>query len=442
MSRRLLIVAPEFIPHPSPACHRARFLCRYAAANGWTTEVLSVRPEFYASPPDQELLRLLSPDVTITRTAAFRLSWTRKLGVTDTGLISYWHQRRALREIIAARRPSMLFISGPVFYSFPLGAYVRDRYGIPYVLDFTDPWVPNLTGAQNRLFSKARLARGLGRLLEPGSVRNAAHVIAVSEATNDEIRARYPDVDASRFSAFPFGFEKADYDVLRRHPRPNPHWDRNDGRFHFVYAGAMLPHGFETLRALFGALRLLRSERPRLFERLRVHFFGTTYDPRATEGRVMPVAREMDLMETVTEHPRRIPYIDALNVMTSADAVLAMGSTEHHYSASKIFPCLLASRPLLALYHSASNVCDTMRAAGTGELVTYDDVARAEHRTRDIADAIVRIVSRPESYPAPQLEGLQRYSAESMSAQLYALMDSLIEKRDTRVQTREVLAHA
>lgn len=424
--KRLLILAPAFPPHPSPATHRARFLTRYAPDAGWSVEVLSVRPELYAEPPDRELARLVPEGTRVTRVGALPLWLTRRLGVGDLGLRSYLHLRRALREICRRDPPDLIFIPGGPFYPFLLGAAMRREFGVPYVLDFTDPWAfPPMPG-QERPWKKGYWASRIASALEPIAVRGAAHVLAVSEGTNDAIRARLPDVPADRFSAVPFGFEAADFDALRREARPNPYWNR-DGNLHLVYVGAMLPHGYETLRALFRALSDLRRDEPALGDRLRLHFFGTTYDPNATRGLVEPVAEEMGLGDVVTEHPRRIPYVDALNVLTSADGILALGSTDHHYTASKIFPCILARRPLLAIYHAMSTVGEIVRESRAGELVTYDDDARAESRVGEIRAALRRMLT-PGGYDpeAVRTDALDAYSARRLTAHILRTFDDVI----------------
>ena len=194
----------------------------------------------------------------------------------------------------------------------------------------------------------------------------------------------------------------------------------------------MLPDGYETVRALFRAVNHLRREQPVPYARLRLHFFGTTYDPTATEGLVMPVAREEGTADIVDEHPRRIPYVDALNVLTSADGILALGSTLHHYTASKIFPAILARRPLIAVYHEVSTVCDIMRATRAGELVTYGDTERAAQRVGDIARALERMLAPGAQAPgAVRVDALRESSAEQMSHNIFRTLDAVTCTRPT-----------
>ncbi|MDB4907233.1 MAG: hypothetical protein JWO05_2017 [Gemmatimonadetes bacterium] len=423
-ARRLLIVAPAFPPHPSPATHRARFLARYAGANGWDAEVMMVDPRYIAEAPDEELLELLPAGLRITRTKAIPTRLARRVGLGDLGMRAYFPMRRALLQLCRERKPDVLFLPGGPFVTFQLGADVRRELGIPYVLDFTDPWVYPLSEAEDHPWRKIFWTMRLGAAMEPAIVREAAHVLAVSDGTNDGIRGRYPDVPADRFSAVPFGFEATDFDRIRERGSRHEYFDANDGLTHLVYVGAMLPNGYETLRATLRAVQQLRERAPDPFSRLRLHFFGTTYDPNPTRGLVEPVAQEMGLGDIVSEHPRRIPYLDALRVLTSAQGILALGSTDHHYTASKIFPCILARRPLLAVYHERSTVGDVMRETHAGALVTYGDEVRAEQRVGAIADALAALLLPGGYDPAlVRLDALESYSAERMSRHIFSVFD-------------------
>lgn len=423
--KRVLIVAPSYAPSSNPPTHRVRFFARHLPDAGWEPEVLTVDGRHYEEPADAGIGRLL-PDVRVTRVGALPARWTRMLGIGDLGMRGYFHLKRELRRMIAERRPDVLFLPGPPWHTMLLGPAMQEETGVPYVLDYIDPWV-NSMGADGRWWTKAYWFRRLAMALEPRAARGAAQIVAVSDGTNEGVRASYPDIPAERFTGIPYGFEASDFDALRARSRSHGHWDATDGKLHLVYVGAMLPNGYETLRAVLGAVKLLREREPSFGERIRLHFFGTTYDPKAEEGLVEPVAREMGLGDVVEERPRRIPYLDALDVLCSSDGILGMGSTEAHYTASKIFPCILARRPLLAVYHAASSVCDIVTEARAGALVTYDDRARAGSRVEAIADALRRLHA-PGGYDpdAVRWDSFERYSAASMTRRLADVLDRAV----------------
>jgi hypothetical protein len=422
---RVLIVAPSFIPSSYPPTHRVRFFARHLPEFGWEPEVVTVVPSDMGEPADSEIGRLVPPELRITRSRAVPLWLTRRFAMGDLGYRSLLPMRRVLVDIVEKRRPDLVFIPGPPWAAFLQGPYLRKRFGIPFVIDYIDPWVSSM-GDDGRWWTKAYWYRQLALKLEPAVVRDASHFVAVSDGTNDEVRDRYPWIPADRFTGIPYGFEASDFDALRSTPRANPFWDAADGNSHLVYVGAMLPKGFETLRALFAALLELRDSAPQLFARLRLHFFGTTYEPNATKGRVVPIAEEMGVRGSVTEHPARVPYLDALNILCSADVILGLGSSERHYTASKIFPNILARRPMLAIYHEASTVCDIVREAHAGELVTYSDDAPAGQHVPEIAAALRRLLT-PGTYSPERVrwDHFEEYSARNMSRQLAAIFDGV-----------------
>jgi hypothetical protein len=74
----------------------------------------------------------------------------------------------------------------------------------------------------------------------------------------------------------------------------------------------------------------------------------------------------------VHEVPERIPYSEALRCMLDASAVMALCSNDASYTASKIYPCLLAGKPLLVLCRQGSGVAQLMEKVGGGVCVTFD----------------------------------------------------------------------
>jgi hypothetical protein len=66
----------------------------------------------------------------------------------------------------------------------------------------------------------------------------------------------------------------------------------------------------------------------------------------------------------VTEHPRRIGYLESLRVLRDSSAILLLGSSELQYSPSKAYPALLAERPILAAYRGDGAAAEMLRAIG------------------------------------------------------------------------------
>lgn len=434
---RILIVAPAFPPHPSPATHRSRFLATYASEFGWDAEVLAVDPRYYVEPPDRELFSLVPRELAITYSSAWRSGWTRRFGVGDLGMRAYYPMRRTLRQICRDRRPDIVFLSGGPFHTFLLGADALHEFGVPYVLDYTDPWIDPPRPEHSDPRRKIYWARRLAERLEPRAVRDASHIFAVSDRTHDGVRARHPEIPESRYSALPIGFDEHDFEALRGRPGKKQYWDATDGRLHFVYVGAVSVTMQPVVRALLSAVRTAAESTPALRDAIRLHFIGTSYDPSAGRGVVAPIAADEGVAHLVTEHPRRIPYVDALGGLTSADAILGLGSMDRHYQASKIFNCILAKRPILGVYHEESGVCEVLRTTPRAELVTFGDVGPTTDTQVAIGSALATIalggsVTRQLSPP-----DLRPYSARAMTGRMLSVCDEILGTSMLPAQSNE-----
>jgi hypothetical protein len=107
---------------------------------------------------------------------------------------------------------------------------------------------------------------------------------------------------------------------------------------------------------------------------LRLEAIGTAYfADREPEPTILPHAASYGLQDLVSEDPRRLGYRDMLLNLLRADGLVVFGSDDPTYTASKLYPYLLAQRPLLALFHRSSSVVTVMRDVGGGRCVTFDE---------------------------------------------------------------------
>jgi Glycosyl transferase 4-like domain len=433
MTRRVLMVSPHFPPDSSAATHRVRLLAPHLAGYGWEPTVVTVDPRDYESRLDPDLAELVPSSLRVVRCRAWSAGWTRRIGIGDLGLRAWSGLERGCARLLRREAFDALFVTTYPTYPAMLGPLLKRRFGVPFVLDFQDPWVGAWGrtvggGKGGRPDAKSRWSRVLARRLEPRALRATDGITAVSKETYEQIRSRHSWVMTRPFAEIPLGVEPADFDALKGRLRVNPHFDPKDGQVHVCYVGTLLPLGFETLRAVFAAAALLRDRQPALYRRLRLHFFGTA-NQTAPDGpcRVLPVALELGVAGAVSEIAPRLDYLDALTVQSQATALLLLGSSERHYTASKLYPALLAERPILAVYHEASTVVDVLRRAArppSARLVTYGDVDRASSRVEEISEALASLVRNPAFDPAAvNLEAVQAYSASSMAGRLANVLD-------------------
>ncbi|HKZ01417.1 MAG TPA: glycosyltransferase [Pyrinomonadaceae bacterium] len=426
--KRVLIIGADFAPSSLPPATRIRFFASHLHEFGWQPVVLTTEPSYYESVVDPENDRLLPRSIEIIRTRALPAALTRTIGIGDIGMRSLWHHWRALASIIKEQKINLIFIPVPPSVPMILGRLANMRFKVPYVIDFIDPWV---TEYYWKLPKKQRpkkwlISYAVSRCIEPFALKRVQHITAVSRGTTEEVLKRYPWLSAEQATEIPYGGEAGDFDYLRNNPRDNKIFDPADGYLHVCYVGAYTDPMKGALCALFAAFRLGLEQNPRLFERLRLHFVGTTYSTNGIDPfRVTKVARDCNVSEWVTEHPQRIPYLDSLKTIVDSHGLVLLGSDERHYTASKVFPYLLAQRPLLAIFHEDSSVIDILRKARTGRVVSFNSVRGASERIEDIFENLKEMLSEVHE-PQVVEDAFESYTAKAMAARLAKAFDSAL----------------
>jgi len=429
--RRVLMISPHFPPDSSAAAHRVRLLAPHLGEAGWEPTIVTLESSAYEGRPDCELEALVPPSLPVVRASAWPARATRVLGIGDLGLRAFTGLLRASRAQLSRERFDALFITVYPVYPALLGPRLKAEFNVPFVLDYQDPWV----GAWGRSVGggsggmpdwKSRASRRIGEWLEPRAVAAADALVAVSQGTIDGIVERLPAAGRLPHCVIPLGFEPADFESLRRRVPSQSHFDPSDGLVHLCYVGTVLPAGHDTLALLLRGLAHARREDPEA-SRLRLHFFGTSNQSTSDTHRVLPMAYELGLGEAVTEVPGRLDYLDALSVLTNASGILLLGSSERHYTASKLYPALLAQRPLFALFHEASSVVSILRAAAsapTVRVLTYGDTPRSAAGVADVACHLRELAANCTYDSADvSLDRVADVSARNLSRQLAAVFD-------------------
>jgi hypothetical protein len=433
-----VLLAPYFAPSSMPPALRMGLFARHLPEFGWHPIVLTTETAFLEGPMDPVNQRLLPEGMEIIRTRALPATCTRRIGFSDLSIRGLPFLWSALASLCKRHRPDLVLFSVPPNLTMTLGRLAFHRFRIPYVVDYQDPWVTEdyWRVPKSERPPKWALAYALSRILEPFAIKHVSHITGVSRGTTDSVIARYEQFTEEDTTEIPFGAEPAEFDYLRANPRPNPIFDRTDGLLHVSYVGVCIPAMHESVKAVFRAVRLGLDRRPEWFARVRLHFVGTTYAPGAPQSfQVLPLAREAGLIDVVTEHPERIGYLDALQVMLDSDGLLLVGSNAPHYTASKVFPCILSRRPILAVFHKSSSVVKILRDTRAGAVACFDEEHPPSGQVETIYGHLAGMLAAPSRIePATDWSAMEQYTARAMTARLARVLDraTAAERRPER----------
>lgn len=372
----LLLVSPRFPPSSAADSQRLRMLLPHLAAAGSTAEVLAVDSRCCANELDPWQAAHLPPDVPIHRIGGLSTRWARLPGLGSIDARCHRALARAGSCLLRQRRFDLVYFSTTEFGSFRLGPLWKRRHGVPFVLDYQDPWVndhyrrhPELKPPGGRL--KYAISDRLHRIHEPLVLRQAAGITAVSASYPEQLQERYAFARWIPSLVLPFPGSEQDFQQL--HPIPsgklpfNPH----DGLIHWLSIGRGGADLHVAVQGLFMALAQHAS--PSLRQRLRLHFVGTSYAPAGCgTPSIAPLAKRYGLEAIVSECTDRLPLSLALASLKAADALLVLGSNDPSYTASKLYPYLLARRPVLVIMHHQSSVVDVISSCGGAQLAAFD----------------------------------------------------------------------
>ena len=423
--KKILIISPHFPPSNLAAVHRSRLFAQHLPSFGWRPIVLTIDEKYYEEKLDPNLSSLLPPGLPIEKASAFRVTRPRIIG--DVGLRAFFQLYRKAKQLIRRDKIDFLYIPIPSFYVALLGRWLHASTGVPYGIDYIDPWVHRFPGS-DKTFSRHWFSMKLSGMLEPIAVKHASLITGVAEGYYKGVFERNPNLKEHCVAgAMPYGGEKADHTKVAELGLRPYLFSKRPGKIQLMYAGAMLPKAYAPLEAIFQAMRRDRGA----VGELEIHFIGTGKTADDPEGyNIRPLAEKYGLWESVIfEHPKRIPYLDVLVHLEAVDGVFILGSTEPHYTPSKVYQGVLSGKPILAVLHRESTAVTVIRSANTGVVLDFDGEAGVPRIDEEFINVFEHFTSYLRNFDPRQvnLAAFEQYSARSVTAQLAALLDKCVK---------------
>lgn len=355
--KTVLIIYPHWVPANLAGVQRPRLIGNYLKQFGWKPLLLTVESQFYEEPLDPLMQKTVSDDIEVIYTKAYKVTKPRLIG--DIGIRAYPFLKKRALKLCQERKIDFIWIPIPSFYTAILGRELHDKTGIPYGIDYIDPWVRDISN-QNDL--RARLSQFVARILEPYAIKKAALITGVSTPYYQPVIDRNFKTEPIH-AGMPYGFDPNDHAIELKDI--NLPWSDQPNCKPWIYAGAFLPNSHLFVQSFFATIVSLKKE-DKWDNNIRIFFIGTGPYPAK---RITAYAEDYGISEIVTEHRDRFPFLHVLNFLAKADRVLLFGSTEKHYTASKTFQCLLSKRPLLSMLHAKSSAIDIIKTAEANDFL-------------------------------------------------------------------------
>lgn len=447
--KNVLLVAYCFPPAAGPAVQRSAKFAKYLPEFGYRPVVLTAAEEEIEGAihavRDPTLLEDLE-ETSIVRCRGYErwiVNLPRKLRLSaitsfllrpDKNILAWVPCAQQVAERIASRqRIEAIYTSIGPFSSVLLGARLKKRLGVPWVVDYRDPWTDDGMGVW-----PSRLHYRLECFQERRALERADAVVVVTPGMREMMLRRYPHL-ASRLHLIPNGFDRADFAGTR----PDPPKDL----FRISYTGACVDYDFrpEVVRvggivaawlAHFGyrnghydmstysplyllrAVRELLNRQPERAKGLEICFAGLFGE------RNRSLVRELGLQSVVREvgylpHPQSVDLLFRSDLLFLALPSPANGGRSYHYS-GKIFEYMASGRPILGAV-PPGDARDLIEQARAGWCVDPHDTGRFADLLGALMDRKLRGCLTIE----PDRAQIDPFDRRALTGRLAAIFDCL-----------------
>lgn len=420
-NRRLLMIAFHYPPdNTSTGVLRTLKFTQYLVAHGWCSDVVSVPTRLYYS-TDHDSLEGIPETTRVFRTwggdikkiLGFRGIYPSFLGVPDR----YWPwippAVHKAGQLIRNGEVRAVFTTYPVPSALLIGLVLKNKYGLPWVADFRDPWVED---------SMVPYRRKLEGYLEHRVLAGADRVICNTPRMRRWFLDRYPDIKPDKFVTIPNGYDETDLEQIK---------PVKIEKFEILYSGIIAP-GNRNPRPLFAGLRYAIDHGWIDMCEVQLSFLGAgAYGASKEFLHDLETFRLQDIV-SVTE--QRIPYRQALQRTAGADVILVLSEPLGHdkYAIAerlwshlqvpvKVYEGLGLGCQVLALVSDGA-VTDILKETRAGVTVAPEDT---EGIARALQSLYLQRAGGARHSQQQNAENLQRYSRQQLAGQLAAVLDDI-----------------
>jgi glycosyltransferase involved in cell wall biosynthesis len=398
-SVRVLIITYCFPPNSEVGSRRLSRFCNYLPEHGIDPVVLTVQEKYterldhkFASlpglrvvctPQQPDLLNYYHQWKTRTegahahimsrpsgkenpRLRSFRRQVVGLLGARGENWGWFHPAVQAAERLICEQKFDAMLSSGPPHVAHCVARILHQKYRIPWLVDFRDPWV--LDSIETNLPSWTHYLR---YRRERACVREADFVICNTDRMREDFCVRYPDIDREKLVTITNGFEGM-----------TPHDEYSspvqDTRELVLHLGSL--YGSRRADTFCQALTKLEKEGSIDINRLRVLFVGDMEE--RLKHNVEERAPEL-IRRGIVELLPAVSWDDAQKLLWSAKVLLCIPRRHQMQVPAKFYEYLATGKPIfgIAMPGALTDAIELTASGAWAPPLDVDEIARQFYRT-------------------------------------------------------------
>ncbi len=369
--RRVLLISYHFPPVGGAGVQRPAKFAKYLREFGWDVSVLVA--ENPSVPVLDESLLADIPEETIIRKARTlepgykfksNIAKSSNLNQSKAGLLSIAKTKlkgmmRSTAKMLLQPDPQVLWLpaakkealkllrlmphdiilaTAPSYSNLLLGSKLKNKTGLPLVLDYRDEW--DLSSKYLENSQRDRISNFIQERMQKKILRNADALIATTEASTDYLLQRAKSFGKTLPGVCIYnGFDDSDFDKVKEQ-RPA----QTSNKLRIVYTGTLW--NLTTVEPLTQAIEQLATSSPKVLNLIEFVFVGRkTEDQQQYLDRISKTGCSIDNRD-YCEHS------EALQLMNSADILCLLLSDvpgAERVAPAKLFEYLAMRKEILAI---------------------------------------------------------------------------------------------
>ncbi len=422
---RILYISFYFPPLAAVASLRAVKMVKYLSKLDCELSVIAASPFLAKIKRDRSTLADIPTQVKVHRALFPDPAWCYKLlhGLKLSRLVLWLDKRlfftgshilwlpfakRKIDKVMkGATKPQIAIVSIGPPAALKLALYLKEKYDLPYILDWRDEWLNNPEWINNPQIPKATNRE---HLLESKALRSASAAVYLTQMMKDNFIRRYPFLQDLPSQVISNGFDEEDFASL---PEMRKH---DSATLQVYYSGSFYDR--RQPDALWQAVsELLEAGK---IDQQSLHFCIRGHNKPAF---VMGKYAHLAPMVSIKPHQA---YKENLQASSQADVLLLYipgGENTDSVLTAKVFEYMRLSKPVLAIVPTQGAAAQLLREAGIGYIASDAEVGK-------IKEQILLLLKEHQEGRLPQIQTnpavLAQYSRENQAKQLHKLISEII----------------